>query len=293
MLGNSRIDLPDATATGIRVAAGASLEFTGDSYDRHGVFHKSAPSLPRGTVGVRAEAASSIKLNNVRIENLAAGLESRAAVNELTRVRFTGNLNAVSLFDEGETAPALTVSGGEFLGSSSALRLIAGAPGADRANPYRGKITIGGSGERVLFYRNVKAFETDASSLAQPLEITDTDFTENFVHALRFPLPTGASASIKTSTFHSNGLALSITGPLDGSLHIDGDIIGGSENRGIEIAYGAGSLDAQLRSVRMASTTSPSNPRRSLNSSPPRRTAAFAKREKAATGRLSVNASRR
>lgn len=249
LLGNSRIDLPDANATAIRINAAAGLHFTGDSYDRHGVFRRVAPGLPQGTVGIRAETASTLKLNNVRIENLAVGVESRATVNDFTRVRFTGNLTAAALFDEGETPPALTVSGGEFLGSSSAIRLIAGAPGADRANPFRGKITIGAGADRVLFYRNVKAFETDASAFSQALEIANSDFTENFVHALRFPLPSGASASIKTSTFHGNGLALAITGPLDGTLHVGADIAGGSQNRGIEVGYGSGSFDAALRSV--------------------------------------------
>lgn len=253
LLGNSRVDLPDASATAIHIAAAATLEFTGDSYDRHGVFRRVAPGLPQGAVGIRADAASTLRVNNVRIENLSAGVESRATVNEFTRVRFTGNLTSIALFDEGETPPALTIASGEFLGGGTAIRLIAGAPGADRANPYRGKVTIGASdgglGERVLFYRNAMAFETDASAFALPLEITNADFTENFVHALRFPLPEGASAAIKASTFSSNGLALAIAGPLDGSLAFDGRVDGGPENRGIEIGHGAGALSATLASV--------------------------------------------
>jgi len=239
----------------IGVSGLGSLDFRGARPADFGVCLKDATksqcrvtNTPSG-VGVDAATGSRLALAGLTFANLSVGVRSSATTNDISDVAFRDNETGAIVTDAAigaEAPPAVSIRGGAFERNEDGLRLVGSSSGA-----FRGRVTIepSRSGARVLFQDNDDAVRVAGAGLSQFFAVQGVDFDRNDV-ALGLPMPAYAETELQNVVFTRNVSAISLAGPLNGTLRLIGDTqLSGDKGGGVVIRGGAGKLDANLAAI--------------------------------------------
>jgi hypothetical protein len=264
----------------VDVAATASLEFSGDNLEEHGVFAGAsygapaidgAAALDSLRIGVRAGESRDVKISGVRLEGLDVAVDSRARLTRLENADVVANGVGVDIADvslRAAYAPDLEIVGGNYAENDvAAVRLSrrsfdgAGATGVG-PQAFRGAVAIsGGARGPALFAANATGVLFDTAyprafigpdAARQPgLAVERAKFFGHTASAISLTLPVyGAAARLRDVEFAENQTAVDVRNTTDGSLTIDGPSSMRGAGAGVVLTLGeTGEFAASLSAV--------------------------------------------